>query len=201
VAFFESADTPAARFDRERAPLPWEEGLGQTVVTDVILAKGSDGLLMLRNLVAFPKVMTLSVVALFRNPLAQGTSTRGQNSPTFGHSFRDKPFGAGIVLTGLRFGDGSCYRNLDERGSPGHLGGLHGLHGISSFLGIPAVAWRSGTLGGLARSPDTGDPHRAGWHFDTGVRGRTSTTLGETVGCLPFPGSECTGVIGFLRCG
>jgi hypothetical protein len=126
VAFFESADTPAARFDRERAPLSWEEGLGQTVVTDVILAKGSDGLLMLRNLVAFPKVMTLSVVALFRNPLAQGTSTRGQNSPTFGHSFRDKPFGAGIVLTGLRFGDGSCYRNLDERGSPGHLGGLHG---------------------------------------------------------------------------
>jgi hypothetical protein len=154
VAFFESADTPAARFDRERAPLPWEEGLGQTVVTDVILAKGSDGLLMLRNLVAFPKVMTLSVVALFRNPLAQGTSTRGQNSPTFGHSFRDKPFGAGIVLTGLRFGDGSCYRNLDERGSPGHLGGLHGgsrgFTAYRDFFGHPCrrlAIWNSGRPG------------------------------------------------------
>ncbi len=133
MAFFESADTPAPRFDRERTPLPWEEGLGQTVFTDVILAKGSDGLLMLRNLIAFPKVMTLSVVALFRSPLVQGPGTRGDNSPTFGHSISDESPGTGIVLLGLFFSDGSSYRNLDERGSAGHLGGLQG--GSRSFTG------------------------------------------------------------------
>lgn len=133
MAFFESADTPAPRFDRERTPLPWEEGLGQTAFTDVILAKGSDGLVMLRNLIAYPNVMTLSVVALFRNPLVRGPGTRGQNSPTFGHSFGDEPLGAGTVLFGLCFSDGSHYRNLDERGSPGHLGGLQG--GSRSYTG------------------------------------------------------------------
>jgi len=39
----------------------------------------------------------------------------------------------GIVLFGLRFSDGSCYRNLDERGSAGHLGGLQG--GSRGFTG------------------------------------------------------------------
>jgi len=90
VAFFEPIHTPPPTFDRERTPLPWEEGLGQTVFKDVVLAKGTDGLLMLRSLIAFPKVMTLSVVALFRDPLVQGPGTRGHNSPTFGHSISDE---------------------------------------------------------------------------------------------------------------
>jgi hypothetical protein len=134
VAFFESVNTPPPNFDRGRIPLPWEEGLGQTVFNDVVLARGADGLLMLRSLIAFPKVMTLSVVALFRNPLTQGPGTRGQNSPTFEDSFRgESTHRTGTVLFGLRFSDGTCYRNLDERGSPGHLGGLQG--GSRGFTG------------------------------------------------------------------
>jgi hypothetical protein len=133
VAFFEPVNTPSPRFDQERTPLPWEEGLGQTVFKDVVLAKGIDGLLMLRSLIAFPKVMTLSVAALFRNPLAQGPGTRGHNSPTFGHSISDESLDTGIVLFGLRFSDDTCYRNLDERGSAGHLGGLQG--GSRGFTG------------------------------------------------------------------
>jgi hypothetical protein len=133
VAFFEPVNTPPPRFDRERTPLPWEEGLGQTVFNDVVLARGADGLLMLRSLIAFPKVMTLSVVALLRLPLVQGPGTRGHNSPRFGHSISDESLGTGIVLFGLCFSDGSCYRNLDERGSAGHLGGLRG--GNRGFTG------------------------------------------------------------------
>jgi hypothetical protein len=95
VAFFEPVNPSPPRFDRERTPMPWEEGLGQTVYEDVVLAKGADGLVMLRSLIAFPKVMTLSVVALFRNPLVQGSGTRGDNSPTFGHSISDESLGRG----------------------------------------------------------------------------------------------------------
>jgi hypothetical protein len=106
VAFFESADTPAPRFDPERMPLPWEDGLGQTVFTDVILAKGSDGLLMLRNLIAFPKVMTLSVVALFRNPLVQGPGTRGQTARR-------------LTIFGMNpSGPGSCYSDCASTTDP-----------------------------------------------------------------------------------
>ena len=126
MAFFEHVDIPVPRFDRERTPLPWEEGLGQSVWRDVVLARGADGLLMLRNLSAFPKVMTLSVVGLFRHPLVQGPGTRGDNSPTFGRDAKDESLGTGTVLVGLRFSNGSRYRNLDERGSAGHLGGLQG---------------------------------------------------------------------------
>jgi hypothetical protein len=106
--------------------MPWEEGLGHSVFGDVVLAKGPDGMLLLRNLVAFPHVMTLSVVALFRQPLAQGQGTRGHNSPTFGPAFSSDSLGTGIVMFGLRFSDGCRFRNLDERGSPGHLGSLRG---------------------------------------------------------------------------
>ena len=133
MAFFEPVNTALPTFDRNQTPLPWEEGLGQTVFKDVVLGKGTDGLLMLRSLIAFPKVMTLSVVALLRNSLVQGPGTRGDNGPTFGHSISDVSFGTGIVLFGLRFSDGACYRNLDERGSAGHLGGLQG--GSRSFTG------------------------------------------------------------------
>lgn len=133
MAFFEPLKTPPANFDRERIPNPWEEGLGQTVFSDVDLARGAHGALLLRSLIVFPKVMTLSVVALLRHPLVQGPGTRGHNSPTFGHSFSDAPLGTGVVLVGLRFSDGSCYRNLDERGSAGHLGGLQG--GSRGFTG------------------------------------------------------------------
>ena len=133
MAFFEPVNTPPPRFDLERTPSPWEEGLGQTVFTDVMLAKGTDGQVSLRSLIAFPNVMTLSVVALFRNPLVQGPGTRGDNSPTFGHSISDEFPGAGIVLFGLCFSDGSRYRNLDQRRSAGHLGGLQG--GSRNFTG------------------------------------------------------------------
>jgi hypothetical protein len=129
VTFFEPVDPPPPTFDRERKPLPWEEGLGQTVYTDVELGRGPDGMLRLRSLVAFPKVMTLSVVALFRHPLVYGPGTRGHNSPTFGPSIPDESVRTGIVLFGLCFSDGSRYRNLDERGSPGHLGGLRSNSG------------------------------------------------------------------------
>jgi hypothetical protein len=133
VAFFEPVNTPPPNFDLERTPLPWEEDLGQTVFNDVDLARGPLGAILLRSLIVFPKVMTLSVVALFRHPLVQGPGTRGDNSPTFGHSPLDASLGTGVVLFGLRFSDGTCYRNLDERGSAGHLGGLQG--GSRGFTG------------------------------------------------------------------
>jgi hypothetical protein len=53
---------------------------------------------MLRSLIVFPKVMTLSVVAPFRLALVQGPGTRADNSPRFGHSISDESLGTGIVL-------------------------------------------------------------------------------------------------------
>jgi hypothetical protein len=129
MTFFEPVNPPPPTFDRERVPLPWEGGLGRTVYTDIDLGEGPEGLLGLRSLVVFPRVMTLSLVALFRQPLVQGPGTRGHNSPTFGPSISGEAVGTGIVLFGLRFSDGSRYRNLDERGSPSHLAGLRSASG------------------------------------------------------------------------
>jgi hypothetical protein len=126
VAFFEPVNAPFPRFDEYGIPLPWEEGLGQTVFKDVVLAKGIDGLLMLRSLIAFPRVMTLTIVALFRNPLVKGDGTLGDNCPTFSPQVSGEPLGTGIVLIGLRFSDGTRLRNLDDRGSVGNLEGLGG---------------------------------------------------------------------------
>jgi hypothetical protein len=133
VAFFEPVSPPPPRFDQERIPPPWEEGLGQTVFQDVVLAQGPDGMVMLRSLIAFPGVMTLSVVALFRYQLVDGPGTSGHNSPMFGRLLSDESVGTGIVLFGLRFSDGTRLRNLDEPGSAGHLGGLRG--GAGGFVG------------------------------------------------------------------
>lgn len=113
--------------------MPWQEGLGKTVFTDVSLGEGPEGALLLRNVIAFPKVMTLSVVALLRHPLVDGPGTRGHNSPTFGRWITDDSISTGVVMFGLRFSDGTCYRNLDARGSAGHLGSLRGSGG--SFTG------------------------------------------------------------------
>lgn len=125
MAFFEPISAPPPTFDRDLIPLPWEEGLGQTVFSDVGLAEGPDGKLMLRTLIAYPKVITLSVEALLRHPLEQGLGTRGDNCPRFGPSVSGE-VGTGIVLFGLRFSDGTCYRNLDDRSNAGHLRSLRG---------------------------------------------------------------------------
>jgi hypothetical protein len=134
VAFFEPLSPRSPRFNSQRRPLPWEEGLGRTVFSDVTLGHGPDGMLIMRNLIAFPHVTTLAVVALFRNALVDGRGTRGHNCPTFDPRFSaGESIGTGIVLIGLRFSDGTELRNLDERGSAGHLGGLGGRGG--SFTG------------------------------------------------------------------
>jgi hypothetical protein len=78
------------------------------------------------NLVTFPTVMTMSVVALFRQPLVDGPGSRGLNSPTFQTMGE---VGTGVVLFGLRFSDGSIHRNLDDRGSKGRLGTRGGSGG------------------------------------------------------------------------
>lgn len=129
MAFFDPVAPPPPKFDLGRTPMPWEEGLGQTVFTDVVLAKGPDGMVALRNLVALPTVMTLSVAALLRHPLAYGPGTRGHNSPTFGPSIANEPVATGIVMFGLRFSDGTCYRNLDDRDRSGGLASLRGSGG------------------------------------------------------------------------
>jgi hypothetical protein len=133
VSFFEPVATPPPHFDGERPPLPWQEGLGKTVFSDVVLGEGPDGVLMLRHLVVFPKVMTLWVVALFRHPLVHGPGTRGHTSPSFGRWPGDDFVGTGIVMLGLRFNDETRYRNLDARGSPGRLASLRS--GAGAFTG------------------------------------------------------------------
>ena len=133
MGFFEPVAVPAPQFEQGRPRLPWEEGLGQSVFTDVELAKGLDGALLLRNLVVFPAVMTLSVVAMFRQPLVHGPGTSGNNSPTFSDGRGVREIGTGFVSFGLRFSDGSTYRNLDERGNKGRLGTRVG--GGGGFVG------------------------------------------------------------------
>jgi hypothetical protein len=138
--------------------MPWEDGLGQTVFNDVVLGTGPDGVLLLRNLIAFPSVMTLFVVALFRQQLVHGQGTRGHNCPRFAPWISGDAVGTGIVLFGLQFSDGTRYRNLDERGSPGHLpslrgggGGFTGEHDFWAPLPTPGelevwVAWPAAQL-------------------------------------------------------
>jgi hypothetical protein len=137
VAFFEPVDVPPPRFDTQSWAPPWEQGLGMSVFTDVDLARGPDGAVLLRNLVALPTVMTLNVIALFRRPLVHGPGTRGHNSPAFSQLMGDEEVRTGIVLFGLRFSDGSTYRNLDDRGSKGRLqsmgGGGGGFTGFQEF--------------------------------------------------------------------
>jgi hypothetical protein len=96
--------------------------------------------LMLRHLVVFPTVMTLSVVALFRHPLVDGPGTRGHNSPSFARWPGDDSIATGMVMFGLRFNDGTRYRNLDARGSPGRLASLRA--GSGGFTG-DAEFWAS----------------------------------------------------------
>jgi hypothetical protein len=133
VSFFEPVAVPAPQFEEGRTRLPWEEGLGQSVFTDVELANGPDGALLLRNLVVFRTVITLNVVALFRQPLVHGSGTAGHNSPTFSDGRGVREIGTGFVLFGLRLSDGSTYRNLDDRNSKGRLGSRSG--GGGGFAG------------------------------------------------------------------
>jgi hypothetical protein len=81
--------------------------------------------------------MTLSVLALFRQPLVDGPGTRGHNSPTFSDGRGVRDVGTGCVLFGLRFSDGSTYRSLDDRSSKGRLGtrggGGGGFTGYQEF--------------------------------------------------------------------
>lgn len=134
MTFFEPIEVAAPEFAEEGRPLPWDDGLGRTVFTDVNLAHGSDGAILLRNLIAFPTVMTLAVVALFRRPLVHGPGTRGNNHPTFSEPMGVGSVGTGVVLFGLRFNDGTTFRNLDDKSSQGRLRGLGG--GGRAFTGF-----------------------------------------------------------------
>jgi hypothetical protein len=123
VSFFDPVSVPAPRFKEEgRNQLPWEEGLGQSVFTDVELAKGPDGAVLLRNLVVYPTVMTLNVVALFRRPLVDGPGTAGHNCPMFDDGRGVREVGTGFVLFGLRFSNGSTRRNRVDNGDNERLG-------------------------------------------------------------------------------
>jgi hypothetical protein len=125
VEFFEPVNVRQPKFGRERNPVPWEDGFGQTVFSDVNLARGPDGMLMMRNLIVFPRVMTFAVVALLRNPLVEGPGTLSDNCVTFS-SYEEQSVATGIVLLGLRFSDGTEFRNLNKPGSAGHLENLGG---------------------------------------------------------------------------
>lgn len=129
MAFFEPIEIAAPVFAEEARRLPWDDGLGRTVFTDVKLAHSPDGTILLRNLIAFPTVVTLSVVALFRRPLVDGPGTRGNNSPTFNESLGGGSVGSGIILLGVRYSDGTIFRNLDDRSGQGKLRNLSGSSG------------------------------------------------------------------------
>ena len=124
MAFFEPIEIAAPEFAEESKPLPWDDGLGRIVFTDVNLAHSPDGAILLRNLIAFPTVVTLGVVALFRRPLVDGPGTRGNNSPTFREPLGVESVGSGIVLLGVRYSDGMTFRNLDDRSGEGKLRSL-----------------------------------------------------------------------------
>jgi hypothetical protein len=153
VAFFPLVDPPTPNFDGTAAdPPPWEDGFGRSVFRDVMLARGSEGAVLLRNVVAYPSVMALSVIARLRHPLVQGPGTRGHNCPTFSN-MGEESVKTGIVLFGLRFSDGSSYHNLAKRGSEESLqslgGGANAYRGEHEFVaGLPPegdleiwVAW------------------------------------------------------------
>jgi hypothetical protein len=134
VAFFSPTDMPPPSFKEDcQAVVPWEEGFGKQVMSDVTLARNSDGAVLLRELVAFPSCITLRIVAQLRRPLVDGPGTRGQNSPRMSTSPGSDSFGTGFVLFGLRFSDGRCFRNTSKRGSKDHLLGVRG--GGSSYRG------------------------------------------------------------------
>ena len=90
--------------------------------TDVELGTGPDGALLLRNLVVYPSVMTLNVLALFRRPLMDGPGTAGHNCPMFWDGRGVTEVGTGFVLFGLRFSDASTYRNRVDSGDSARLG-------------------------------------------------------------------------------
>jgi hypothetical protein len=134
VAFFPSRHLPSPSFKEDyQAVVPWEEGFGSEVISDVVLAKNSDGAVLLRELVAFPSCITLKLVAQLRRPLVDGPGTRGNNSPRMSTSSGSDSFGTGLVLFGVRFSDGRCFRNTSRRGNEDHLLGIRG--GGSSYRG------------------------------------------------------------------
>jgi hypothetical protein len=99
------------------------------VFTELLLAQSPEGALLLRELIAFPTVMTLAVVAQLRRPLIDGPGMRGHNCPTFSTSSRQGDLGTGFVPFGLRFSDGSCWYNLSESGSHDRLLSIRGSGG------------------------------------------------------------------------
>jgi hypothetical protein len=127
VDFFSPIEVSTPEFERQpRSALPWDESFGKTVVTDVMLGRSSDGAVLLRNVVAYPLVVTFGVVAHLRRPLVSGRGPRGFNFPRFSASIGEESVPTGVVLFGVRFADGSSYRNLDGPGTEGHLESLGG---------------------------------------------------------------------------
>lgn len=108
VAFVPQINVPPATFKSgdEAAP-PWQQGFGHLVCSEILQAQSPEGALMLRELIAFPTVMTLAVVAQLSRPLVDGPGTRGHNGPKFAALTPDGGLGTGFVEFGPRFSDGS----------------------------------------------------------------------------------------------
>lgn len=109
-------------------PMPWEQGLGKTVVTDVVLAHGHEGAILLRSVLAYPTVMTFDLIAQLRRPLLDGPGTRGNNAPRLFARANDPP-STGFVLFGLLFSDGSRLFNFSGDEGVGTLKSLRGSGG------------------------------------------------------------------------
>lgn len=90
---------------------PWVGGFGIPVENHLLLARSSDGALLLRSLVAYPQAFVLELEAQLRRPLRSGAGTRGNNHPKFGRSSGSRE--AGLIEVGIRLSDGSVHRNLD----------------------------------------------------------------------------------------
>ena len=65
MGFFPPISVGAPTFkDSPQDPMPWEQGFGKTAITDVVLAEGREGAVLLRSVIAYPSVMTLVTVPL-----------------------------------------------------------------------------------------------------------------------------------------
>jgi hypothetical protein len=128
-----------------------------TAITDVVLAHGREGAVLLRSVIAYPSMMTLDVTAQLRRPLLDGPGTRGHNAPSLSARTSDSP-STGLVLFGLLFSDGSRFINFGHQEGHGTLlslrgsgGGYQGQHTFAVSLPTAGrveawVAWHAASI-------------------------------------------------------
>ncbi len=137
MGFFPEISLPAPTFmEAPRKPLPWDDGVGVTALSDVVMAQSPEGTVLIRSIVSFPESCIVTFEAILRRPLQHGPGTAGSNSPSF---FAKGELSTGLVLVGYELSNGSWGSNFPEE-HEGHraflgLGGSGGMfRGKHSFV-------------------------------------------------------------------